>query len=252
MKKIIISVTLFFFVSKLQAQEAIETDRPDASETPFILPKNFLQFEFGVRKESLADKVSLHTLPVLQVRYGLSKKTELLLIAEYNNIKYGSKLSDSSGVLKISPAARFNIIEGRGLIPHTTLLVESGFNKYSSKKNSESSLFSPEIRLTMNNTVTEGISLKYNLGAEWEDVKESPEWVYTLTPEFEFSEKWNGYVEFFGGLKEGEVENNFDAGIQYKVTNNFAVDIFAGKALGKSNAGFFAGIGAAIRFKTKK
>lgn len=263
MKKPIVFFLLFFSWSQLQAQksaanktekenEAIETDRPDESETPFILSKKCIQFEFGVSKESFGNNVSEWTLPVLQVRYGLSKKVEALLISEYTNASSSGKFQDSTSVLKISPALRINLIEGRAIIPHTSVLLASGFNKFSSKKAIKVSSFSPEIRLAMSNKIKEGISIGYNLGAEWEDIEEKPEWAYTFTPEFEFSERWGGYVEIFGGLKEGENENNVDAGIQYKVNNNFAIDAFAGKGISKDNKNFFAGIGAAIRFCPKK
>jgi hypothetical protein len=60
-------------------------------------------------------------------------------------------------------------------------------------------------------------------------------------------------VKVFGFIKkDNEPEHKFDGDIQYKISSKFAVDAFAGRSLGKGEAGFFTSLGAAIRFNTRK
>src|SRR4051812_23805093 len=75
--------------------EKIETDRPDQTESPAIVPKRWFQFESGVIREAYAYN-TLYTLPTLLSKYGVSKKLELRLITEYTSL-YQNHFTDTFG-----------------------------------------------------------------------------------------------------------------------------------------------------------
>jgi hypothetical protein len=87
MKQLVLAFIFWIISMSARAQEAlekVETDRPDQTESPSIVPKGWLQFETDLSREQYSDDV-LYTLPTLLSRYGLLKKLELRLITEYTN-----------------------------------------------------------------------------------------------------------------------------------------------------------------------
>jgi len=65
------------------AQERIETDRPDQTETPFNVPKKYFQAEFGFNKENLTDYNYNLIHPTALLKYGLSNRIELRVEPTY-------------------------------------------------------------------------------------------------------------------------------------------------------------------------
>lgn len=66
-----------------QLTERIETDRPDQTETPFLLPKKYFQAEFGFNGEAYANGVNQFLHPAALLKYGLSNRLELRVEATY-------------------------------------------------------------------------------------------------------------------------------------------------------------------------
>jgi hypothetical protein len=69
---------------------------------------------------------------------------------------------------------------------------------------------------------------------------------------FELSENSTMYVEWFGiyshGMEDDIVVNVFNIGVDYYVSNNFVLDVRAGKGLSNDADDFFSGIGGGYRF----
>ena len=112
MKKFIISLVFLIFMfaeSYSQEIEDIFTDRPDQTESPDILYKNFLQFEAGINYEkdnsNPGVKSKNYNIPEMLIRYGLNKFTELRL--EFNFLKE-EKNADGTFTL-------FNVAENKYL-----------------------------------------------------------------------------------------------------------------------------------------
>ena len=242
---------LLFIPVFVMAQDTkeIETDRPDQTESPYTVPHKWAQIEFGLIKEHQEKEVNSWTLPAILWKYGISKKAELRLITEYNTFRYGKKFIDTTGLQPLQLGFKINLFEENGLRPKTSLIAHTGFNRLGSKFFNPLSLFAPNFRFTMQNSLSENISLGYNLGAEWEDTKSLPVWIYTLVTGFSLNDKWYSYIEAFGFIENRESsQHNIDAGLAYSINNDCKLDISGGAGISKESPAWYVSIGGSIRF----
>lgn len=86
----------------------------------------------------------------------------------------------------------------------------------------------------MQHTLSEKVSLSYNLGCEWDGISPEPTFIYTVASGFSISEKWGSYIEFFGFMPQNQKSNhNFDAGFTYLIFPNFMFDLSSGFGISK-------------------
>ena len=105
----------------------------------------------------------------------------------------------------------------------------------------------------MRHTLSNAISLSYNIGMDWKRFSSHPAYIYTLSPSFNISEKWMAYIELFGFIwKNQKPENSTDGGFAYYITDNFKIDASAGFGLNKKAPDNFYSIGASFRFNFTK
>lgn len=81
---------LLFFVSTAifsQNQEPIQTDRPDQTETPALVPKGMFQVETGFSVQKNDANSNTQTLPSTLWKYGVNDHFELRLITELTTEK---------------------------------------------------------------------------------------------------------------------------------------------------------------------
>ena len=71
----------------LNAQESIQTDRPDQTESPSITPKNYLQVETGFLYENVDRDTENFSHPTILWKYGINENFELRVITEFNSEK---------------------------------------------------------------------------------------------------------------------------------------------------------------------
>jgi hypothetical protein len=233
-------------------QDKIETDRPNESQSPTIVPKGWLQFEAGFRRELNQVGLPLYTLPSLLSKYGVSKKLELRLLTEYASF-YHKHLTDTFGLEPVTIGVKYNLLEEKGLRPQTSVVVQTGLNRLASEYYKGYTFFAPEFRFAMEHTLSDKIKLGYNLGAEWEQTNEPATFIYTLVPSFELGEKWQTYIELYGFIQKGELpEHNIDAGFAYTISNNTRADISAGMGLSKDALDHYIAIGFSFRVPASK
>lgn len=237
-------------------QERIDTDRPDQTESAFTIPKGWMQLELGFQKEKWETSprnIYSYTLPTLLTKYGLSKKWELRLITEYN--RWGEKdrlFKDTVGLLPVQLGFKVNLIEGKGIIPRISLIYHTAFNRVASKLARGGSFLAPEFRFTLQNELADGIALGYNVGMEWDDIREKPSYIYTIAPGFDIGKNWYAYLELFGSIrKNGSPEHAFDAGIAWYANDDVKLD--ASAAIGITGLmKYYIGLGCSVRFRTVK
>jgi hypothetical protein len=252
-------LTLFIFLALAAGAQVtcIDTDRPDQTESAFTVPKGWIQGELGFVKEkakSPAYSLFSWTIPTLLTKYGLSKKWELRLITEYN--RQGNKdrlFKDTFGLLPVQLGFKVNLFEGKGIIPRISLIYHTAFNRIASRLSRGGSFIAPNFRFTLQNNIADGIALGYNIGMEWDDLREKPAYIYTFAPAFDIGEKWYAYVEVFGSLRKGESpEHAFDAGVAYYVNENLKLDASAAIGLSRAAIKNYIGMGCSFRFKPSK
>lgn len=245
----------FIFISictNVLAQiSAIDTDRPDQTESVYTVPKNYLQFETGFVFQKNNDGSEEFLIPTLLSKYGISEKIELRLITsilseridDYANGKFHHTKLD-----QIELGAKISLWEEKKLIPKTSFIFHFGIPGLASYKTNRI-LFNS--RLTMQHTLSNNISLGYNLGVEFDGISEHPVFVYTFAPGISIGKKWYAYIESFGSFYNYS-EHNLNGGVAYFINNNCKLDCSAGLGVSRYAPEYFIGVGASIRFNTAK
>lgn len=234
--------------------EKIDTDRPDQTESPFTVPKKFIQTEIGFVAEKADVYFSNFSIPTMLTKYGLTKKTELRLITELSGSN--SKLYTLNEVKITTPLQigfKTALWEEKGLLPKTSLIFHTSLQsiKQTGIKNKEE--IACNYRFTLQHSITKNMSLGYNIGMQWESMQEPPAYVYTITTGINIGEAWYAYTEAFGSIFKNEApENNIDAGLAYLINDNFKIDISGGIGISEAAARHYFAIGASFRFKTGK
>ena len=233
----------------------IDTDRPDQTESAFLVPKNWLQFEagFNFQKNSIDEKEFL--TPTLLSKYGLSKRIEIRLIT---TIKTNSTLQIPFGTTNVTGldvteiGAKIALFEERNYLPKTSFIFHLGIPAFSSAKFKPDRI-APNFRFTMQHSLSENTAIGYNLGCEWDGISRNPVYIYTITLGHNFEQKWYGYIEAFGGLKkELTAEHNLDGGIAYYISNNCKVDISSGFGLTHTAPRWYIALGGSVKFSLAK
>ena len=94
MKRYLIGIALFFGITESifgQVLFPIQTDRPDQTECPFIVPKNHIQIESGFNFEKVNENEKNYLYPTILWKYGVNEKFEIRLISELTTNKISEK-----------------------------------------------------------------------------------------------------------------------------------------------------------------
>lgn len=250
-------IICFFIPQILFAQEKIPdlvTDRPDQTESSTTVPLKYFQLETGFfmeindrglfREEAFAYNTSL-------LRYGLLENLELRLGIEYLGERTKTHISDSSysisGFSPLYTGFKLKIEEENGWKPEIAFL--GGLVLPFTAGND----FRPEytaanIRFSFSHTLSDRISLGYNLGAEWDGDSAIPGYFYSLALGVGLTERLGAFGESYGLIKEnGYKEHMLDAGFTYLLSQNFQLDISGGIGLNENATDYFISFGFSYR-----
>lgn len=239
---------LFFsFYSMAQLTEKIETDRPDQTESPFLVPLRYFQAEFGLTVQRFENDLKQVQHPTALLKYGLSKRMELRLEATPYT-EFAHSIPTDKKTVAIEPVevgAKIRLWEEKGLLPKTSLIAHIGLPFLASKEFRHTDL-SYTTRLTLQNTLSETVSLGYNIGVE-RDIDGNTAAFYTFAPGFSLSPKWYAYVEAFGTLTGPQTDHNVDGGLAYSPTSNTKIDVSGGFGPGSSPLRNYYALGFSFR-----
>ena len=233
-----------------QSLPAIQLDRPDQTECPFITPKKYIQIENGFTIENFDQNQKSYNYPSTLWKYGINEKFELRLITELVSEKTNG--NTNTGLLPITIGFKTSLFEEKGFIPKTSFIGHITTSKIGSKE-FQTKYIAPSFRFTMQHTLTEKISLAYNLGAEWNGENAEHSYIYTLTTGFSLTEKISCYTELYGFLPvENKADHRFDCGLTYLINNDFMADISGGFGLTENAPKNYISLGLSYRFKTTR
>jgi len=226
---------------------SIQTDRPDQTECPFIVPKNYLQFENGFSYEKTNKDSNEYVVPSTLTKFGINDHFELRLITEF--IVANENEVSTTGIIPVLVGFKARLLEEKGIIPLTSFIGHLSLPKLASK-NFKADYYTPEFRFTMQHTLSENQTLSYNLGAEWDGINPEPTFIYTFTSGYSFSEKISGYIELYGFIPQiQKADHRFDAGLNYLLNPNHQLDISGGFGLSETSPDYFVALGYSFRFK---
>ena len=245
--KIAIIFGLFSIFGIAQNLPTIQTDRPDQTECPFIVPTNYLQMENGFSYQKTDDNSSEIVAPTVLLKYGINDHFELRMITEFLlNKNFDENIS---GINPILLGFKTRLFEEKGNVPITSFIAHLSIPKLSSLE-LKTTFYAPEFRFTMQHSLSEKQSLSYNLGAEWNGQTAEPIFIYTLTTGYSFSKKVSGYIELYGFIPQFEKpDHRFDFGLNYLLKPNHQLDISGGFGFSETSPNYFVSLGYSFRFK---
>jgi len=246
MKKILLTIFIFISIrSESQIKDPIQTDRPDQTETPAIVPKGMFQVETGFSFQKNDSSSKLNTLPSTLWKYGVNENFELRLITEFIAESLNNK--STSGLNPILIGCKIKISEEKGFWPKTSFIGHILISNLASS-DFKTDYYAPEFRFVMQYTLSEKISFSYNLGAEWDGFSPQPTFIYTIAAGYSFSDRLGSYIELFGFAPQKDKANNsFDGGITYLINNNFMLDLSSGIGLTNNAPENYVAIGFSFR-----
>jgi hypothetical protein len=240
-------ILMFQLNGKAQELPSIQTDRPDQTECPFIVPVHYFQFEAGFSYQKGEAGTSEVVAPTVLTRFGVNDHFELRLITEY--VIDRNAADRTSGIDPVAVGLKTRLFEEKGIVPLTSFMGHIALAKAASRE-FKSTYYAPDFRLTMQHTLSKRQALGYNLGAEWDGESAEPIFVYTVTTGYSFSDKVGGFIELYGFVPQGGTpDHRFDAGVTYLIASNHQVDLSGGVGMSEISPDYFLSVGYSFRFK---
>jgi len=241
MKKIYFAKALFLigvFQGLAQQAETPEmiTDRPDATESPQVVPKKTLQVETGGFYTSFEDDSNFETevlgYNTTLLRYGILDNLELRLGWNFEEIRFsqdGNQFDNvASGFSPLLAGVKVAIAQEKGLLPEIGLIGHLFF-PFTAGNDFRPESTAVDFRFAFAHTLSEKSSLSYNIGAELGGDTPELAYIYTLSYGFSITDEWGVYAEVYGDFPEDSSANHlWDAGLTYLVRNNVQLDATVG------------------------
>lgn len=253
LNRLVISLLILIFSAIAQDEiPDLVTDRPDATESAFSVPKGLFQIEtgfvFSKDKEAELDTEGLDLLSTL-LRFGVGDGFELRLGFNFRQESFSlldsSILGNSVGLAPLAIGFKYEMMQGEGWVPQMALLASIAMPVGSSDYTSDK--IEPGILLSFSHDISDDLGLGYNLGM---DFPEEQIFKYSLALGYSLSEFVGIYAEVFGQASDVEntvPENYFDAGITWLLLPNIQLDASVGYLLHDHRDGYFMSTGFSWR-----
>ena len=257
--KIIYSLTFIALATAAWAQAdkqpQIITDRPDQTESPFVMPRGYFQLETGAifsHRKSNDIKFKSKVYNTTLLRYGLNDVVEVRLIQNLEGAK--NKYSDGSEVTvgaELSPTylgAKFALAEEKGALPQIAFLAHIGGPVFTDQRTG----FLTDFRFNFQHTLSDRFTLGYNLGGAWSDDFNTFQSLYTLVLGHSISSKLGAFLELYGFFPESsQPDHQIDGGFTYLVSSDIQIDLYGGFGLSEESPDGILGFGLSWRFPKK-
>ncbi len=228
------------FSQEKTAPGALITDRPDATESPTVVPKGYLQIETGAFYEDSGEdafKQKTTTFNTTLLRYGLLDNLELRIGWDFAEVKTeinGTELDDvASGLSPLLLGAKIGVAKEKGWLPEIGLIGHV-FLPFSAGEDFRPETTGIDFRFSFAHTLSEKSSLSYNLGAEWGDDSSEAAYIYTISYGYSVTDTFGLYAELYGDLPEDSSANHlWDAGVTYLLSDSIQLDATVGSGITK-------------------
>lgn len=246
------------FCGWAQGAEELNTDRPNLTQSPAVVPRGSLQVEAGMQYQKEHVGIFRHKellYPEVLLRLGLLSWAELRLQGAFKKEAWerldpdtGPEPDDRKGLENLQAGTKMHVFPGRGVLPEMGLLATLTLPV--GHKDFRPPHVALDGRLLFNNKISERLELQYNAGYR---KRQSPddnrgEWVYTASANLKLSDKLSCFSEFFGyKARAGAPENTLDAGLLVLLLPSLQWDLIGGLGLSQSAPDFFAGTGLSWR-----
>jgi len=223
-------------------------DRPDQTESAFVLPKGYFQFEDGFIYENENTFNQNISYSSMLLRYGLFENFELRFVTEYNKVKVKG-LSDKTGFSPFAIGTKIHVNKEKGWIPQIAFLGHINIAKTGASSFMQE-YHSTQMALTFNHTINDVLSIGYSLGVEFPSDINYSIGTYTIVSGFAITEKIGAFVEAYGDFSTYmRADNKVNAGVTYLVAPSMQFDFAGGFGLSEYSADNYYTFGLIYLFK---
>lgn len=241
----------FYVNAQEEPMPEIITDRPDQTESPFLVQKGYFQIETGFFQENLdlglfSEETTGYNTTLLRI--GLLENLEMRVGTDYikNKTEFLGSENSASGFVPLMVGAKVGIAEARGLFPEIGLLGHI-FLPFAAHKDLRPATTGIDFRFAFTHQISENSDLSYNIGAEWAGDSSEATYIYTLAYGFDLLDNLGLFAELYGGLPEdSRAQHHWDAGMAYKLRPNLQLDAYFGTGINAQQEVLY-GAGVSLR-----
>ncbi|QHT66882.1 transporter [Rhodocytophaga rosea] len=234
-------------------------DRPDQTDSPYVIPVGFFQIETGIQhhwdryqEDSLQYSYRSITYPNLLLRYGLMKGVEIRLEENYGveRVKPQDRTQDkTTGLYPALLAAKIKLFDQKGLRPNIAVLVKVFTPFHTRKELDLTHKFTPGLVGAFSHSISDRFVLDGSIGAYIDQTTGDIVSHYSLSQAVGFTEKLSMFAEVFCINIPGEPSQYAaDTGLLYMLRPNLQLDVYVSKSISYHAIDIYAGAGIGIRF----
>jgi Putative MetA-pathway of phenol degradation len=220
-------------------------DRPGIAEAPFTVSPGAFQLETGFDYYKRTNG-KIYFLPVTLFRTGISKNTELRISAK--NILDKTSSQKLNGFSPLTLGVKTHIIEQRGWIPETDILVDLIIPL--SNSDLQPAKLGNDILLLFQNDISPKTAINYNVGLIWDGF--SDESLFTASICFNYlpTDKVGLFIEYYDFLRnKGAKEHGIDGGFTFLLWPMAQVDFSSGISMVDQKLNYFISSGISFRIE---
>lgn len=252
----VIVLLLFSLTTFAQSDNSeLTTDRPDQTESSSVVPLHFFQIESGFimeMDETDASKQKSYTCNTSLLRYGLLKNFEVRLGISYLEDQTADKINQDQTIKNIGLSPLYTGFKVK-IADEKTWLPEIAFLgalvlPLTAAEEFKTEYIGPNMRFSFSHTLSDKLSLGYNLGAEWDGNNSEPGYFYSLVIGLNLGGKIGMFAESYGIIKNNDgPEHMLDAGFTYLILDNLQLDLSSGLGINEAATDYFISCGVSFR-----
>jgi hypothetical protein len=207
--------------------QELETDRPDQTESPSIIPKGFFQLETGPILERAYSEINLSLFSSLY-RYGVSDNFEFRLIHELSIKNFGS-FEGQQPELEFSDitfGGKYRFLKSDAqLALMAYLVIPSGSDNEGSKK------LGIVTKLALAHDLSENAEIGYNIGYNYLGSGKG-DLTFTTSLGLSITTGTGFFTEIYGSVNDlKKTEFFYDNGFTFLIKENFQIDFSFGTGI---------------------
>lgn len=222
----------------------INTDRPTQSASAFVLPQGEIQAEVGFLSERPFKRVDLYNVQYLNtlIRVGVLNGVELRLTQNFLGTRINGE--GPNGLSPTTLGTKIHLLEENAGIPQISVIGQ--VTLANGGKGFESDVSTKEMRLNFQNTISDRVSLGYNIGGIWAG-SENTLGLYSVVLGISIAPDLTFFLEPYGFIaKNTPKDGRFNTGLIYAASDKFQMDISAGNGLTKKAPDYFLSFGVTV------
>lgn len=238
-----------------QTNEPLIGDRPDQTESAYTISKGMVQIETGFtmsQHETGSLKITNYDYNSTLIRWGIGQAMEWRFQQDFSGIKTENTLSNSSvteqGAAGFITGFKVLLTEEETWRPRIAFLADVTL-PWTGNKEFRPDYIAPSFKFSFEHTLSQKVSLGYNLGGTWDGVGPEMNAFYSLVAGFSLSDRMGAFAELFGEIPEsGNGDHRIDGGVTYLILPNLQFDLAGGFGITSHFEGYFVTTGIIYRF----